>query len=260
MRGTATTVLILVIAAAILGGARPCPASSLFDARRNYRTGSRPKSVVVGDLNSDGCPDLAAANSGDHYVSIMIGLGDGTFEPAYDVQTQGYPLHITGADLNMDGRLDLVTADSVNNITVLIGHGDGTFGITGYQVNDNPYYVAVGDVNGDGVLDLAVPHRTGGTTNDSVAVLLGNGDGTFQDPTFLWGFNDAWGAAVGHFDDDPYADLAVTSRLLHRMTVLPGNAHATFGPPTHYSTGSYPMEIVAAYLTGDDYLDLIVTH
>ncbi|MCK4680506.1 VCBS repeat-containing protein [bacterium] len=260
MRGTATSILLLVIAATILSVARPCPAHSLFDARRNYRTGRRPKSVVVGDLDSDGCPDLAAANSGNRFVSVMIGLGDGTFEPAYDVPTQGYPLHITGVDLNLDGHLDLVTADAVNNISVLIGHGNGTFSVTGYEVNDNPYCVAVGDVNGDGALDLAVPHRTGGTTDDSVAVLLGNGDGTFQEPSFLWGFNDAWGAAVGHFDDDPYADLAVTSRLMDRMTVLPGNAKATFGPPTHYSTDSCPMEIVADYLTGDDHLDLIVTH
>jgi len=260
MRRTATNILLFAVAATILIGPRPCPAHSLFDARRNYRTGRRPKSVVVGDLDSDGCPDLAAANSDDHYVSIMIGLGDGTFETAYDVQTHGYPLRITGADLNMDGHLDLVTADSENNVTVLIGHGNGTFSVTGYAVNDNPYYVAVGDVNGDGFLDLAVPHRTGGTTDDSVAVLLGNGDGTFQGPSFLWGFNDAWGAAVGHFDSDPYADLAVTSRLLHRVTVLPGNEYATFGSPTHYSTGTYPKEIVAAYITGDDYLDLIVTH
>src|SRR5260370_20006342 len=112
-------------------------------------------------------------------VSILLGNGDGTFQPHVDYPVGIGPYSVAVGDLNGDGKLDLVVANypSVFTVSVLLGNGDGTFKpqVT-YPVGRQPISVAVADLNGDGKLDLAVADFTDGF----VSVLLGNGDGTFQ--------------------------------------------------------------------------------
>jgi hypothetical protein len=137
---------------------------------------------VVGDFNSDGKLDVALI--GPHVVSVFLGNGDGTLGPQVD-----YP--ITGdsyrgatsaivADVNGDGNLDIVT----NGVGVLLGAGDGTFTNTfsiPLSSNDPTGNLSVGDINGDGTLDLATA-GAGSSYQESLYMLLGNGDGTFQSP------------------------------------------------------------------------------
>ena len=234
----------------------------LFEARRNYRTGTRPKAVVIVDLNHDAHPDLAVANTERDWISILLGRGDATFDPAYDVETGFGPTGIASADLDDDGNADLITAnEGDDSVSVLLGRGDGGFlTATDYPVEGNPYCIALGDLDRNGALDIVVPHRKGGTADDPVGILLGNGDGTFQEVYYLWGFNDPWAAVTGDFDHDDNVDIAVTSRLLNWMSVLLGVGDGTFEPPVNYTTDSYPMKMAAAHLTGDEHLDLLVAH
>ena len=143
--------------------------------------GNNPEAVAVGDLNHDGNLDFVTANVGDDTVSVVLGNGDGTFQPAAIYPVGSGPAAVVVADLNHDGNLDLVTANTGalqpgTTVSVLLGKGDGTFGPAAtYVVGSGPHSVAVGDFNHDGNLDLV----TANFVSRTASVLLGNGDGTF---------------------------------------------------------------------------------
>ena len=156
-------------------------------------------SVAIADLNGDGHPDLVAVSqcydtqcdpSSGGPASVLLGNGDGSFQPAVDYGSGGgSPVSVGIADLNDDGRPDLAVVKSSSNgndkVGILLGNGDGTFQSPvsypsgGYGATA----VAIGDLNGDGKLDLAVSNDFNNPTTygfGTVGVLLGNGNGTFQ--------------------------------------------------------------------------------
>jgi FG-GAP repeat. len=123
--------------------------------------------LAIGDLNGDGKPDLVTANFGTHAdVSVLLGNGDGTFQSHVEYPVEGDTALLTGvavADLNGDGKLDLLVTSNITdsstehgNLSVLSGRGDGTFP-TSTQLsvgNDIPLDATIGDLNGDGKLDV----------------------------------------------------------------------------------------------------------
>jgi hypothetical protein len=145
----------------------------------------------VSDLNGDGKPDIAVANANSLNVGVLLGNGDGTFQPAVAYASGGIDdtNSIAVADVNGDGKPDLLTANvngsSPNgSVGVLLGNGDGTFqtAVTYPSGSNAALAVAVADLNGDGKPDLVVANcsdRCNGH-NGVLGVLLGNGDGTFQ--------------------------------------------------------------------------------
>jgi dienelactone hydrolase len=163
--------------------------------------------VAVGDFNRDGQLDLAVANQGSDNVSVLLGNGDGTFRTVVNYSTGpgSFPRSVAVADLNGDGKLDLVVGDSSsNNVGVLLGNGDGTFqAAANYGVGSSPVSVVVGDFNGDGKLDLAV-------ASYGVSLLLGNGDGTFQAAgNYATSLGLISTLAVGDFNGDGRPDMAI---------------------------------------------------
>jgi hypothetical protein len=181
--------------------------------------GSSPSSVAVADFNRDGKLDLVVAVVGPNDVSILLCNGDGTFtEAANSPVTVGLtPYSVAVADFNGDGIPDLVTAndDVVNGnpgtVTILLGVGDGGFTeATGspIPVGINPLIVAAGDFNADGKVDLAVTNEN----DNSVAILLGDGDGTFTSSPSIHTPAGLSPLAVtaADFDGDGVDDLAVT--------------------------------------------------
>lgn len=188
----------------------------------DYPTGNMPSAVTTGDFNGDGRLDLVVANYHDNTVSILLGNGDGTFLPHVDYATAGPPIAVVAADLNGDGKLDLAAGynGSEFGVGILLGNGDGTFQPhMDYAVSPFGYTsgLAVGDLNGDGKLDLVTPV----SEYIGVYVLLGNGDGTFQPPTgsFLTGGGGA-NVALGDFNRDGKLDLAVPSVGSNLVSVL----------------------------------------
>src|SRR5258708_4408247 len=125
---------------------------------------------------------------------ILLGNGDGAFQPSATYPAGLSPRSIAVADLNKDGHPDLVAADvNSTNVLVLLGKGDGTFQ-PAVRYSTGMYYahcksVAVGDFNGDGNPDLAVSNLEIGdwSASTSVTVLMGNGDGTFGVTTNYYG-------------------------------------------------------------------------
>src|SRR5215469_16765857 len=140
--------------------------------------GNLSRLVATGDFNGDGKLELVVANSADNNVSVLLGKGDGTFQPAVNYRVGSSPWSAAVGDFNGDGKLDLVVSNSGdNNVSILLGRGDGTFqAAMNYGAGTNPTLVVVGDFNGDGKLDLA----TANEGSNNVSVLLGNGDGTFR--------------------------------------------------------------------------------
>ena len=136
--------------------------------------GTEPLAVAVGDFNGDGKLDLAVANVGSNNVTIFLGNGNGTFTPASGspVAVGSGPNAVAVGDFNGDGKLDLAVSNSAsNNVTILLGNGDGTFtpaSSSPVAVGAGPTAVAVGDFNRDGRLDLGTANDAGNT----VSVLL----------------------------------------------------------------------------------------
>jgi len=121
-------------------------------------------------LSGDGKLDLAVANSDSGNVAVLLGNGDGTFQPATFFTSGSLSTGIVAADFNGDGKLDLAVANGgSNNIAMLLGNGDGTFQAAQlFPVGTYPVEIAAADFNGDGKIDLAVTDNSA----NNVAVLI----------------------------------------------------------------------------------------
>jgi hypothetical protein len=250
--------------------------------------GPQAAMVVVADVNGDGKPDLIVLNCGNCYgppsithpasIGIMLGNGDGTFQPAVSYGTgAASPRFVVVADVNGDGELDLIVANREAVVAALLGNGDGTFqAAVAYNSGGLfPGAVAVADVNGDGKPDLVVgnwcsdPHCDG-----SVGILLGNGNGTFQPVvTYAAGGLYAFAVAVADLNADGKPDvLAITDVPLcsggsctfpPAAAVLLGNGDGTFRAAVTYPIGGFddpPFSSMLAVVdvNGDGKPDLIV--
>jgi hypothetical protein len=174
-----------------------------------------PTAVAVADFNGDGKADIAVADAQDNVVAVFLGNGQGGFTSAGNSTPVGnFPWAMVAADFNGDGKADLAVINYLgSNVTVLLGNGAGGFApSTGspFAVGAHPFTIAAGDFNGDGHPDLAVDFL-GYNSPAGVAILLGNGSGGFASPAYspLEPPVGAYAAAVGQFNGDGHADLAV---------------------------------------------------
>ena len=235
-------------------------------ASTNMGSSFNVTSVTVGDFNGDGKLDLAVGGSiagqvGPTYsINILLGNGDGTFTSKGSVATGGAFQTFAAADFNGDGIPDLAVVNTTADIvTILLGNGDGTFTASTAATSPTgsiPVAIAVADLNGDGIPDLAIGNDPQGGSSGSLTILLGNGDGTFTaaaSPATPSGIN---AIAVADFEGDGKEDIAVANGAV--LTMLKGNGDGTFASSTITpETGSFNSSlIVTGDFNGDGKVDL----
>lgn len=224
-----------------------------FNAPVNYpnTSGLDSPAVVAADLDNDGRLDVVLAHQIACYtapcivgrtITVMLGLGDGTFQPAREIEVGTGMSSIAVGDFNRNGLKDLGIAGDSSQIYILLGFGDGTFirqptitpikeGNLGVDGTD----IDVADFNGDTIEDLAVALALNGSRT---VILIGNGDGTFREPLIITepGTRIPHYQAVADYNGDGFLDLALSLGWgLHGwMEILNGNGDGTFQPPVMY--------------------------
>ena len=228
--------------------------SASVAAGRSYAAGQAPVGIAVADFNSDGTPDVIAANAGGDVgtVSVLVGNGNGTLKAASNLSVRGVG-HLAAADFTGDGRADLavLTSGDFNGVALYPNNGNGTFAD---PINSVPVpsarAVVARDLSGDGHTDLAVAAGTG------VRILLGTGDGSFLDGGHYPAGTPEW-VAVDDFNNDDILDLVVANN--GGIGLLVGFGGGTFGNLLAEPAGGATKTVTTGDFNADGNPDVAAT-
>ncbi|MEQ8548418.1 MAG: FG-GAP-like repeat-containing protein [Cyclobacteriaceae bacterium] len=244
-----------------------------YDAKVDYATGSSPYSVVIGDLDGDGKSDLAVANRGSSTLSTFrntsTGAGTISFAAKLDYATGSTPSSIAMGDFDSDGKPDLVVANrNDNTVSVLrntsAGAGNVSFDTkVDFTTGVTPNAIAVGDLDGDGKIDLAVGNN--GNDARSVSVLrntsTGSGNISYDSKIdFTTGVN-LRSVAIGDLDGDNMLDIVATGTGSNQLSILRntsvGDGNIAYAPQFQLGVTPVPTSTAIGDLDGDGRADLI---
>ncbi len=220
----------------------------LYPGQWTYAPIPTPDDVVATDLNGDGLQDIIV--SGEEGTIELIGNGNGSFQPAIPISSEGG--HLFVHDFNSDGIPDIVTVGN-SGISIDLGKGGGNFYPTRI-ISAQPYPDgAVCDFNDDGNEDITVAGWGG------FELYLGNGDGTFTlSPTAYTNSGADYALTAADFNDDGNCDIALINYAYDDVYLYLGNGDGTFKQPSVYPVGIDPLGIHHGDFNRDGYPDLIV--
>ena len=259
--------------------------ASSFAAKVDFTTGTNPRGVVIGDVDGDGKPDLTVANEGSNTVSIFRNtsapgtIDASSFAAKVDFTTGALPRSVAMGDVDGDGKPDLALANwrGGSGTTVSVYRNTSTSGVINassfaakvdFTTGSGPISVAIGDVDGDGKLDLAVANNGSATVsvfrNTSASGVI-NASSLSAKVDFTTG-SGPFGVSVGDVDGDGKPDLAVTNDgsatvSMFRNTATSGTINASsFATKADFTTGTNPYSVVIGDVDGDGKPDLTVAN
>ncbi|HEX3890747.1 MAG TPA: VCBS repeat-containing protein [Verrucomicrobiae bacterium] len=245
--------------------------SGSFGSNATYTVGAGPFSVVAADVNGDGKLDLISANVGNYNgntLTVLTNNGSGNFCSNATYTVGADPISVVAADVNGDGKLDLITANNVNvntgTLTVLTNNGDGGFGFNAtYTLGVGATCVIAADVKGDGKVDLITANQGYNT----LTVLTNNGSGVFGSNATYTVDTEPFSVTAADVKGDGKLDLISANyggNSGNTLTVLTNNGSGGFGSNATYTVGDRSLGIgiyyvAAADVNGDGKPDLIST-
>jgi hypothetical protein len=270
MRTSSPTILrCIAVVAIVLFSLRPLRAET-FTNPELIPTSTDVLWIATADVNHDGKLDLVyvdGLNFSQRTVHILLGRGDGTFSHGEDINLPpGVGSALTIADVTNDGNPDLLLAGSnmfTVNVAVLVGNGDGTFQaslVSTFQPSNTTGFpgfgsMAVGDINGDGKVDLALLD----SSNAVIYTLLGNNTGNFTFSSTIQTFTRGTVSLVD-LNGDGKLDILTTDPIGATFLVYLGKGDGTFPTFTRYTVDTSAGPFLLVDLNGDGHLDVLVTY
>ena len=230
-----------------------------------YTTGTNPVAIRAADWNSDRVDDIAIANFGTNFVTLLISEFSGVFETTnFTIGSTLDPgaVAITIADVNRDHKLDIATANfNENTVTLLTNRTSRSFNImTNCSVGVGPRALVVRDLDGDGAVDILTANQTDGT----LTLLRGNTNNIFTNSltitNFPGGDPQPFDLSTDDLDGDQRIDIVVANYNSNTITVLTQLANHTFQIASNYDVGAQPRSILIRDLNGDSYRDIVVAN